>query len=389
MKAIVIGASSESIYAIKKAQAMGIEVHALDGSSDALGLKHANYSHVIDISDEKAVIEYVAKYKIDFILPVAIGRFLTTTGKVNDAFKMKGISYAAAQLCVDKWQFHKTLAQENLRAAECYLYDAKSTDLHNTVFPAIAKPRFGSGSKGVVEIVSLKEADSFIKNLSEEYLIEEKVAGIEFGIDAQVINNELQIILIRKKENTPPPYMQAVAYYSCYENIYQGDFERDVQKLLASVVKVLKLNDCLMHVDLMVSEEKLFIIELSGRPSGHNLHNNFTVKATNFNMIENFINYQLRGINNYAIQLEKMCIHYFDLEPGIIIKVPTPEELATLDIVEYVCHLKKGDCLKTITDGPTLMKRGYYIIKGETLEELEEKVLNIKTLFTIRRKDDV
>ena len=155
MRAAVIGASSESIYTINKAKELGLEVLALDGNPDAPGLKAADSSFVVDIRDPEKVFEILDKEenRPDIVLPVPIGRYLTTTGAVNDKYGLTGVTAYAAGICTDKYEFHKVLNEKGLRDAELYLLPAGSDFMDaselNEVYPVVVKPRFGSGSRGV------------------------------------------------------------------------------------------------------------------------------------------------------------------------------------------------------------------------------------------------
>lgn len=381
MNAIVIGASLESVYAINKAKEMGITVYAIDGDSSAYGLTLADYSAVIDIKDIEAVSNYVEQNNIDFVIPVPIGKFLTTIGQINDKFDFKGISYNAALNCIDKWEFHQLLNKKGLRNTESFLYNSELKKVLNTAFPVIAKPRFGSGSKGVVELETVDEVSKLIKGLDEDYIIEEKFKGTEYGVDCQVINGDFDIILIREKENTPPPFMQAVGYYSKFETNYKGALNKDVSLLLKQVTEVIGLDNCLIHVDLLVSEDELFIVELSGRPSGHNLHNNFTIKATGFDMVENYLNYQINNKNNVNIEKKCVAIHYYNLESGIVKSIPTDEFMS--QCLEYKLNVALGDVIDQINNGPQLMSRGYFIVEGKNREELDLKIASVFNEFKV------
>lgn len=381
MNGIVIGASLESLYAIEKAKELGVTVYAIDGSNTAPGFVEADYFDVVDIKDIEKVSEYVKLNRIDFVIPVPIGKFLTTIGKINDDFKFKGISYEAAVNCIDKWKFHNLLKENGLRNTESFLYNKDLRTVQNTKFPVIAKPRFGSGSKGVLELNSTSEIEEIIKDLDEDYIVEERFIGTEYGIDCQVIDGQFDIILLREKENTPPPHMQAVGYYSDFDSEYKGNLSEDAKKLILEVTKVLGLNNCLIHVDLLVSDCELFVVEISGRPSGHNLHNNFTIKCTDFDMVANFINYQINGESSVSLSKNVVAIHYFDLKCGRVTKIPSEDFMNKC--VEYKMNIEVGDVLDDISNGPQLMSRGYFIVEGKNRFELDEKIKLILNEFEV------
>ena len=106
MIAGVIGASNEAIHTIEEAKKQGVKVIAFDGNPDAEGLRAADKAVVVDITNEEATIEAVRQEKVDFLLTAPIGRYLTTTGAVNDALHLPGITKRMAQVCTDKYLFH-------------------------------------------------------------------------------------------------------------------------------------------------------------------------------------------------------------------------------------------------------------------------------------------
>ena len=114
LKAAIIGASGEALHTIDKAHGYGIEVIALDGDPNAVGLRAADRAMTVDISDEGAVIEALKREKPDFVLTVPIGRYLTTIGAVNDALQLPGISRKMAVLCTDKFAFHKKIGRAHV-----------------------------------------------------------------------------------------------------------------------------------------------------------------------------------------------------------------------------------------------------------------------------------
>ena len=64
-------------------------------------------------------------------------------------------------------------------------------------------------------------------------------------------------------------------------------------------------------------------------------------------------------------------IHYFDME-GKVNRIPDRTEMeqilqqqdADILLKEYVCHIHKGDVLQPVSDGHSIMGRGYFILKN-------------------------
>lgn len=105
--ALIIGASNESIIAIRHAKALGLKVIAFDANSEAPGLKEADISYNIDIINPNNIIQTLSKENIapDIILPVPIGRYLITIGALNNYYKLDGFSFEMADICTDKLKF--------------------------------------------------------------------------------------------------------------------------------------------------------------------------------------------------------------------------------------------------------------------------------------------
>ncbi len=388
--AIVIGASAESIYAIDIAKKRGYHVIAFDGNPQAEGLSYGDEAIVADIRDASQIWTKLDT-KPDIVLPVPIGRYLTTAGAVNDYYGLKGLSEKAANYCTDKYLFHQTLSERGLRDGSCLLIEqgssvskavCQATELleqeqRDSVMETqmVMKPRYGSGSRGVQLMKSSEEIKSYLNgSIDEDIILETVFPGTEYGVDAAVFDGKLSLYLIREKILTPPPYRQCVGYLAVDrqtgELLYQI-----IGTYLQKVIHTLGINHCLLHCDLMWYQERPMLIELSGRPSGHNLHNFFTPLATGVSMVDRYIDYvedqkMVQTEGNAAIR--QLLIGYFDSEPCQLIKIPDTAVLQKQfgnRLLHYDCRMKPGK-LEEIRDGHTLMERGYYILEGENKEGL-------------------
>lgn len=382
MKVAVIGASQEALHTIEKAQEYGLTVMALDGDPHAVGLRASDLAKVVDISDENAVIEALKRETPDFVLTAPIGRYLTTIGAVNDAFGLPGISKKTAVLCTDKLAFHQRLASGGLRNCCCYAVSGGEKKEFKITFPAILKPRYGSGSRGIHVAMNREELEQALKALEgEAYVLEECVAGEEYGVDGAVTRDGFQMILLRRKENTPLPARQAVGYFSVLPS---EEFWRQVQEYMVRIVESLGLEECLLHADLIRGKEGPFVIELSARPSGHNLHNLFTPLCTGVDMAEEYIKYRMGLACEFMPKYTRtMMIHYFDME-GRVRKIPdrnSVEQAAGGGLAAWDCRIREGEYLEPVSDGHSLMGRGYFILEGKEASALRAAGQHIKDLF--------
>lgn len=397
MKAAIIGASAESLHTIEMAKKHGITVIALDGNEKAEGLKTADIAKVVNISQEEDTKKALESEEIDFVLTVPIGRYLTTIGYVNDELYLPGISKEMAVSCTDKLLFHEKMEENGLRNCHCYeakeekkdryeLYQQMIEGKKELIFPAILKPRHGSGSRGIHFVNTMEELKTALDvTAGESYVLEECVAGEEYGLDGAVINGKFYLVLLRHKENTPLPARQAVAYFSV---LPEDDFYGEVKEFMEKTAAVLGLNDCLLHGDIICGENGPFIIEMSARPSGHNLHNLFTPLCTGIDLAEEYIKCRLGEEYSFVPkETKQMMIHYFDME-GKVEKVPAKEEVEKelgISFISWNCNIRKGKVLGSVSDGHSLMGRGYFILEGNSEEELKKMAEMVKACFKVAK----
>ncbi len=400
MKAAIAGAGEEALHTIRKAHEYGLKVLALDGNPEAAGLREADEALVVDISNEEAVLRALGGAGVDFLLTAPIGRYLTTTGAANDALGLPGISREMAEVCTDKFRFHQRLWENGLRQCRCYGVegnritdaDGRESELSGAgglsarewelSFPAILKPRYGSGSRGIHMISGPGDLEGALRQVfGGPYVLEECVAGPEYGVDAAVTREGFWMILLRLKENTPPPARQAVGYFSVPPS---DPFYGQVRDYMREAAVCLGLEECLIHADIIRGEKGPFAIELSARPSGHNLHNLFTPLCTGVDMAEQYIRYRMGLSHSFRPrQTRSMMIHYFDME-GRVRRAPEREQVQRnlkARLAAWECRIRAGQVLGPVSDGHSLMGRGYFVLEGGDAAFLREQGEIVKGLF--------
>lgn len=234
------------------------------------------------------------------------------------------------------------------------------------------KPRYGAGSRSVFMISSPSEWQRYFAEgmpYDEDYVLEEAIAGQEYGIDGIVIDGTFHLILARKKLITPPPYRQCIGYISTNNKNY-SHLQEIIKSFVSELVRAINLKDGILHADIIYDGNAPFVIEMSARPSGHRLHDIFTPLVTGVDMISEFLKYAAgERIHITPSEREEVfIIRYFDFEEAVM-HIPDEMDLrARYPIIKYECNLKLGETAK-ITDGHSLMGRGYFILKADSEEE--------------------
>ena len=383
--AIVIGASSESIHAIKVAKKKGLKVLAFDGNKDAEGLKYADESYVVDITKPRKIVKIINNKKIKskemVVLPVPIGRSLVSIGYFNKHYHLTGPTKRTCEICTDKWLFHKVLSNKKMRNINCKLIRKHTIPKKIKNFPAIIKPRYGAGSREVLYIAdkkAWKEALLFFPS-NEDFIIEDAVSGIEYGIDGMVLENKFNLVLLRKKLLTLPPYRQCVGYISiCNDDALLKKISVYIQK----ITSIIKLKNGIIHADIIINRDQIFVIELSARPSGHRLHNLFTPMVTGVDIISEYLDYSSGKciVLNTKKNIDTFLIRYFDIESEIK-RIPDEDMLISkYNLLDYECNMKLGE-VKKIKDGHSLMNRGFFILKEHTEIDVCKKANELLSEF--------
>lgn len=134
-----------------------------------------------------ALLRLCARLRIDVLVPTVDTELVPLASAAAD-FREAGVRLLvsdAAPLtrCLDKWTLIET-CRDTVRVPCTVRLEDGAADGFETGFPAVAKPRHGSGSRGVVTA----DAPSALTGLPHDgsYLLQELLPGIEHSVDVLV-----------------------------------------------------------------------------------------------------------------------------------------------------------------------------------------------------------
>ena len=137
---------------------------------------------------------------------------------------------------------------------------------------SVLKPIYGTASKSVIKIHSIKENKTAVEKLmqdcsDQDLIIEEFVDGSEYALEGNLINSELnKIIIFDKPINYKEPYFEESIYIAPTE--IPDKTQKEIVNLIGKACKKLGLENGPVHVEFKIHNNEIFIIEINPRMIG-------------------------------------------------------------------------------------------------------------------------
>ena len=137
---------------------------------------------------------------------------------------------------------------------------------------SVLKPIYGTASKSVIKIHSIKENKTAVEKLmqdcsDQDLIIEEFVDGSEYALEGNLINSELnKITIFDKPINYKEPYFEESIYIAPTE--IPDKTQKEIVNLIGKACKKLGLENGPVHVEFKIHNKEIFIIEINPRMIG-------------------------------------------------------------------------------------------------------------------------
>lgn len=334
-----------------------------------------------DLADKDKLLDIATQEKVDALIPVPLGKVISTVGYINTKLNLPGVSYDACLNFTDKQKVYELLKQNNLNCASQW----NGTELNKVTFPCIVKPRFGCGSRGVKianNYQELVDACEFCKKdfspiKDKDILVEELIDGAEYSCDFFVKDDQITLYLLLKKTLTDFPYRQEITYE---DNSLTNEEKELISNYVCQCAKVLKINNSVVTCDLIISSKGPYIVDIASRFPGNYVCSAAKAKGEDLGrMYLDFIfNKKLPEIPQ---NLPKAYFSMFNIGSGELVSVPDSVHTATF-IAEK--NLKVGDKITKVTNGRGLLSRGFALSIDNDIELAKQKVNNYLKQFIVK-----
>lgn len=373
-KILILGVGIYQVPLIKKAKEMGLYTIVVSIKGNYPGFKYADKVFYEDTTDYNKILKIAKEEKIDGIVTAGTDVAVITVGKVCDELGLCGLSAEAAAIASNKMMMKSEYEKYGVRTAKFRKVGFDFEDINKAIsqltFPLIFKAVDTSGSRGIIKVETCDEIENavgIVKSATKlnYFIIEEFVTGEEFGAQAFILNGELQFCIPHGdyvfKGNTGVP----IGHFAPYE--LSEEIIKDTETQLYNAAKAMNLDNCAINADFILSDGKVYVLELGGR-SGATCLAELVSIYYDFNYYEKIILASLG--ENVSFQSDK-CIpnasHLIISDCDGTIASQEHNNSDNPDIVEIQFDYEIGDKVRKFNVGPDRL--GHIITKGKSLDE--------------------
>lgn len=285
MQLVIIGArnTGTSLYLVSLALSHGYSVTVLTAEHDDLNGAFEDSTQIVSLSiSTENVIHWIENNLIclsnELLITTAHDLYATVAAQVAAWFGVPGPDREAVAYCVSKVNqaeaLHRLGFQQTL-PIHLSLSEPQPMSLIDTLhFPVVIKPVEGSASQGIRKCQTAKEVLNHLEQLSAVYrtqpelipggalLIKQFITGQEYCVE---LFDGLFIGIMKKNKSAGSRFI---------ERGYSSDIDLTnelIDKLIFMTEKItssLNLTWGPIHIDCIINEEEIYIIEVNPRIAG-------------------------------------------------------------------------------------------------------------------------
>ncbi|WP_136313797.1 ATP-grasp domain-containing protein [Actinomyces procaprae] len=276
-RVLIIGAGRGQLGLIRAVKRLGATaVVASLTAGPPPGLKEADEAINVDLLDPDAVARQARLAGVDAVATSCLDTGLEALGAVVDELGLRGLTRAAARLCMDKLAMKRRLVECGVSTApfqEVSTAEELAAAVSEIGLPAMVKAADLQGSAGVFKVGTPDEARVAFdraKSLSRHgaVIVERFLDGHEFGAQALVHDGELLHVTVHGDDLADGGLPIPIGHHVPLQD---ADLAAQARAVTGAAVTALGLNNCAVNIDLMACDGQVYVIELTGRAGANGL----------------------------------------------------------------------------------------------------------------------
>lgn len=375
---LIIGAGKWHVPLFRGARELGLEVVATHvTAADAPGFEFSDHTYVLDARDKAGTLEVARRHDVRGVLTAA-DLAVPTVAHVAQVLGLPGISTEAARAATNKAEMRRRARDLGLAVPRFFAVREEEEGrarAGSVGYPCVVKPTDSWGSRGVTVVI---EPDQFATawrealrySFDKEILVEEFLRGTESSVEGFVDGEgRFHVLGICDKKKSELPYRFDLELH------YPGRFSEAqlaaIEAFVAALVEGFGITMGLTHTELMVSGEKVWLIETAARGCGAFVVSKLLPAMTGLPIVELVIR-QAMGERIEIAGLERRhgLLKFIMLSPGLVrAATGIAEARAVPGIVDLDLEVAPGATVAPATN--TQGRSGHLLAVGSSRAEAD------------------
>jgi phosphoribosylamine-glycine ligase len=391
--ALVIVGTNPHAELIRKLKQRGYYVLLVDFAENPPAKKIADEHHIISVFDADNILKLAKERGVKLVISAAAERANAIACFVSEALGLNvPYSYKTAMEISNKVSMKNRMKEFNIPTSNfvCVnkIEDLKIDDL---MFPVVAKPADGYGSKGVCkydDIITLKkEMQNYDYINKNSVIIEEYLTGREFGLYCFLDHEKAKVIFVNEKIKCQEMYSMP-AYGTISNPNLDDSIMIGFEEIANKIMHAFSLKNTPLLIQLVLTNRGIKLLEFTPRLGGGVSFR--TVKMqTDFDFLELSINSFLGHpySQNYCNKNIRIADSGIYVKHGLFKKIVGHEKLISEGIIEEII-LYKTKGMEVGKDFSSSSRVGSFIIKANNDEELYHKIKEAYSGLEVYSIDD-
>ena len=397
----MINGGYEAIAGIQRALDLGHYVVVCDGDSEAPGFRYANERLVVSTYDIEGCVAEAQRFnrerrKIDGVLSVAADVPMTVAA-VAYALGLQGIHSNSAVLSSDKLLMKEKFSKDQI-PIPWFSKVHSALEIHEVLakigYPIVIKPVDSRGARGVLRVtegIDLDWAFSISKQFSPtgRVMVEEYLEGPQVSTESLMIDGVAYTpgFADRNYEYLDKYAPHIIENGGQLPSILDSSIQVEVRELVQRAALSMGITNGVIKGDIVVSQGKVYVIELAARLSGGYFCTHEIPRNTGVDLVGAAIRQALGGVVNpddlKPSRNEPVAQRYLFPTPGKVKEIYIPHWVYTdAEIVYFELRVKIGDIIPVPIHHPS--RSGVVITtgtsRGEAIKKAEDVISSIKVL---------
>jgi biotin carboxylase len=399
---LVLGGGRLQKKIIRQAEENGIAVVVVDADPKAPGMQFASYQYTISTTDFEGILQLTKKLNISGVLTLGTDQPVLTATRISQKLNLPSfINPDTALLVTNKELMKATLSNKNIPTSR-YIVISRSEDkerirgkIRPLTFPLVLKPVDSQGQRGVALIhqeseifQSMDTALHYSK--TGTLIVEEFLEGNEVTANAWIYKGEIYLLALTDRVT----YFNPPSIGICLAHIFPSKFAKPylthIKEILHETVKAFHITEGPLYVQIVLSDQGPYIIELACRIGGG--HEEDLIPAvTGIDVRQCLINFALgrqymftKYDFNYSLVKNHFGVFFIAAKGAdeILDCVPFENQISDDKLLWGEFYVRSGNRVCSLTNATNRI--GAYLVQGNNRKSLWNKALQIYTHLKIR-----